>query len=63
MYLEKAFTDLGLGPQERLPVAKALGESALMFLVHPTLTETEIDKTCEVLRKVMSSNVGLRPSA
>ena len=34
-----------------------------MFLVHPTLTETEIDKTCEVLRKVMSSNVGLRPSA
>jgi dTDP-4-amino-4,6-dideoxygalactose transaminase len=63
VYLEKAFTDLGLGPQERLPVAKALGESALMFLVHPTLTEAEIDKTCEVLRKVMGSDVGLRPSA
>ena len=61
VYLEKAFTDLGLGPQERLPVAKALGESSLMFLVHPTLTEAEIDKTCEVLRKVMSSDVGLRP--
>lgn len=61
VYLEKAFTDLGLGPQERLPVAKALGESALMFLVHPTLTEAEIDKTCEVLRKVMGSDVGLRP--
>jgi dTDP-4-amino-4,6-dideoxygalactose transaminase len=63
VYLEKAFTDLGLGPQERLPVAKALGESALMFLVHPTLTEAEIDKTCEVLRKAMSSDVGLRPLA
>ena len=63
VYLEKAFTDLGLGPQERLPVAKALGESALMFLVHPTLTEAEIDKTCEVLRKAMSSDVGVRPLA
>ena len=63
VYLEKAFTDLGLGPQERLPVAKTLGESALMFLVHPTLTTAEVDKTCEVLRRVMSSDVGLRPSA
>jgi len=63
VYLEKAFTDLGLGPQERLPVARALGESSLMFLVHPTLVEAEINKTCEVLRKVMSSDVGLRPSA
>ncbi|MEQ3722946.1 DegT/DnrJ/EryC1/StrS aminotransferase family protein [Alcanivorax sp.] len=63
VYREKAFTDLGLGPQERLSVAKALGDSSLMFLVHPTLTEAEIDKTCEVLRKVMSSDVGLRPSS
>ena len=54
VYLEKAFTDLGLGPKERLPVAKSLGESALMFLVHPTLTEAEIEKTCEVLRRVMN---------
>lgn len=63
VYREKAFTDLRLGPQERLPVARALGESSLMFLVHPTLTEAEIDMTCEVLRKVMGSDVGLRPSA
>ena len=63
VYLEKAFTDLGLGPQERLPVAKALGDSALMFLVHPTLTKAEIEKTCGVLRKVVGSDVGLRPSA
>ena len=63
VYLEKAFTELGLGPQERLPAARALGESSLMFVVHPTLAEAEINKTCEVLRKVMSSDVGLRPSA
>lgn len=55
VYLEKAFTDLGLGPKERLPVAKALGESSLMFLVHPTLTDAEIRKTCNVLKEVMAA--------
>ncbi|MDM8349788.1 DegT/DnrJ/EryC1/StrS aminotransferase family protein [Pseudomonas sp. sp1636] len=53
VYLEKAFDDTGWRPAERLPVAKALGETSLMFLVHPTLTETEINKTCEVLAQVM----------
>lgn len=57
VYREKAFTDLGLGPQERLPVAKALGESSLMFLVHPTLTADEMDKTCEVLKQVMTEMI------
>jgi len=57
VYLEKAFTDLGLGPKERLPVAKALAESSLMFLVHPTLAEAEIEKTCSVLRDVMAQAV------
>lgn len=54
VYLEKAFTDLGLGPKERLPVAKALGESSLMFLVHPTLTNAEIKETLQALQAVMS---------
>ena len=54
VYLEKAFTDLGLGPKERLPVAKSLGESSLMFLVHPTLTNAEIKKTLQALQAVMS---------
>lgn len=55
VYREKAFTDLGLGPKERLPVARALGDASLMFLVHPTLTQGEISKTVEVLRKVVSA--------
>ncbi|MCG4455168.1 DegT/DnrJ/EryC1/StrS aminotransferase family protein [Pseudomonas sp. MMS21-TM103] len=53
VYLEKAFDDTGWRPVERLFVAKELGETSLMFLVHPTLTEAEINKTCDVLARVM----------
>jgi len=34
-------------------VAKELGETSLMFLVHPTLTEEEIMLTWSVLSEVM----------
>jgi dTDP-4-amino-4,6-dideoxygalactose transaminase len=54
VYLEKAFDGTGWRPQERLPVAKMLGEASIMFLVHPTLTEAEVAKTCDVVRRVMS---------
>jgi len=53
VYLEKAFDDTGWRPVERLPVAKELGETSLMFMVHPTLTEAEINTTCDVLAQVM----------
>lgn len=53
VYLEKAFEGTGWQPAERLAVAKELGETSLMFLVHPTLTDAEISKTCEVLSRVM----------
>ena len=51
--LEKAFDGTGWRPAERLPVARELGETSLMFLVHPTLGVDEIGKTCEVLADVM----------
>ncbi|AOE84535.1 DegT/DnrJ/EryC1/StrS family aminotransferase [Pseudomonas sp. TCU-HL1] len=54
VYLEKAFDGTGWRPQGRLPVAKQLGETSLMFLVHPTLSQAEIDKTCDVLAEVMA---------
>jgi dTDP-4-amino-4,6-dideoxygalactose transaminase len=38
IYLEKAFESLPSRPRERLPVARRLGETSLMFLVHPTLS-------------------------
>jgi dTDP-4-amino-4,6-dideoxygalactose transaminase len=57
VYLEKAFDDTGWRPEERLSIAKELGETSLMFLVHPTLTEAEIEKTCKVIRSVMQQAV------
>lgn len=53
VYLEKAFDGTGWRPEVRLPVAKELGETSIMFLVHPTLTEAEIAKTCAAIEKVM----------
>jgi dTDP-4-amino-4,6-dideoxygalactose transaminase len=52
VYLEKAFDNTGFRPKERLPVARELGETSLMFLVHPTLTKEEIQKTCDILTEV-----------
>jgi len=54
VYLEKAFDGTGWRPDIRLPMAKELGETSLMFLVHPTLTESEIDATCQAIRQVMA---------
>jgi len=53
VYLEKAFDNTGWRPQERLPVARELGDTSVMFLVHPTLTAAEIAKTQSVLSEVM----------
>ncbi|WP_339541966.1 DegT/DnrJ/EryC1/StrS family aminotransferase [Pseudomonas sp. JAI120] len=54
VYLEKAFDNTGWRPSVRLTVARELGETSLMFLVHPTLSEAEIEKTRSVLRDVMN---------
>jgi dTDP-4-amino-4,6-dideoxygalactose transaminase len=53
VYLEKAFDSMDWQPTERLPIAKELGETSLMFLVHPTLSTADIAKTCDVLVEVM----------
>ena len=54
VYLEKAFDNTGLRPKERLINAQELGESTLMFLVHPTLSNDEIKKTCDAITSVMN---------
>jgi dTDP-4-amino-4,6-dideoxygalactose transaminase len=53
VYLEKAFDDTGLRPSQRLSNARELGETSMMFLVHPTLKASEIELTCKVLSDVM----------
>ncbi len=52
VYLEKAFPG-DMRPRERLHNAKFLGESSLMFQVHPTLKSHHIDRACEVISVVM----------
>lgn len=53
VYLEKAFDGTGWRPVERLPVARALGETSVMFLVHPTLTAAEMDASCAAIGQVL----------
>ena len=53
MYLEKAFDADGMRPEKPLPVAKELGETAMMFLVHPTLSETDMKDMVKAVEKVM----------
>ena len=54
VYLEKAFDGTGYRPRERLPVARELGETSLMFLCHPTLKDEHVEKTCAVLASIMT---------
>ncbi|KQB09455.1 DegT/DnrJ/EryC1/StrS family aminotransferase [Vibrio metoecus] len=53
IYLEKAFDNTPWRPDKRLKNAILLGETSLMFLVHPTLTKQEIAKSCDVIRSVL----------
>jgi len=53
VYLEKAFDNTPWRPKCRLKNAVELGDTSLMFLVHPTLLDCEIKKTCNVLRNVL----------
>jgi dTDP-4-amino-4,6-dideoxygalactose transaminase len=52
IYLEKAFP-VELRPSKRFSVARELGETSLMFLVHPALTPEHIAMTCNVVKQVM----------
>ena len=54
VYLEKAFEHTPWRPEQRLHNAQALGESSLMFLVHPTLSEQSMQKTITAIQMVMA---------
>ena len=57
IYRERAFVERGWGPAQRLPVAQRLGETSLMFMVHPTLGESEMADTIDAVAKVMRAAV------
>jgi len=52
IYLENAFPR-EMRPPGRLEVARELGDTSLMFLVHPTLGESEMMDTCDAVEKVL----------
>lgn len=53
VYLEKAFDGTGYRPKNRLPIARELGETSISLLVHPTLTDEEIERTVNVLDDIL----------
>ena len=60
IYLEKAFDNHPSRPNARLTVAKELGETSLMFLIHPTLTTNEMQTiattTVDILTTLFTAN-------
>lgn len=54
VYMERAFDNTAWRPAKRLQNAKLLGETSLMFLVHPTLKHEEVEKTCRVMKEIFS---------
>jgi dTDP-4-amino-4,6-dideoxygalactose transaminase len=66
IYLERCFQEAGLAPAERLPVARELGDTSLMFLVHPTITPEQMGSYAEAVRSVVKracrSGIHLMPT-
>ena len=54
IYKEKAFDKMFSSQKPSLKVAKELGETSLMFLVHPTINEEDIYKICEQKKKIIN---------
>jgi dTDP-4-amino-4,6-dideoxygalactose transaminase len=54
VYLEKAFDNTTWRPTKRLENAQKLGETSLMFLTHPTITDEEVERVCDVVGSVLA---------
>ena len=52
IYLERAFEPYR--PATRLPVARALAEQSLCFLVHPTMSADDVDDIATAVHKVLA---------
>jgi dTDP-4-amino-4,6-dideoxygalactose transaminase len=58
VYLEKAFSE-ELRPSEKYEVARELGNTSLMFLVHPTLSDNDMSDTTRAVEKVLEAATGI----
>ena len=54
IYLEAAFPE-AWRPHPSLPVARRLGETSLMFLVHPTLSQASIERAAAAILEVIAA--------
>lgn len=54
VYQERAFEAAGLRPRRRLMNARILGQTSLMFLVHPTLSLDDMEDTAQAVENVMA---------
>jgi hypothetical protein len=52
IYRERAFSERGFAPSRPFQVARALGATSLMFLVHPTLAPEDMRYACRVVEEV-----------
>jgi dTDP-4-amino-4,6-dideoxygalactose transaminase len=57
VYLEKAFDHTAWRPKERLQVARELGETSMMFLVHPGIGASEVERTIDAVTDIMKRAV------
>jgi dTDP-4-amino-4,6-dideoxygalactose transaminase len=55
IYNERAFAEAGLRPGAPPPNTVALGPSSLAFLVHPTLTEEDLERIIQAINSVFSA--------
>ena len=53
IYKEKAFDKMFSDKRPSLKIAKELGETSLMFLVHPTIHENDIYEICDKTQKII----------
>jgi dTDP-4-amino-4,6-dideoxygalactose transaminase len=53
VYLEESFTKAGMAPAKPLPMARQLGQSSLMFPVHPTTSEEAMAQMAGRIRSVL----------
>jgi dTDP-4-amino-4,6-dideoxygalactose transaminase len=53
IYRERAFAAAGLGPERPLPVARELGATSLMLLVHPTLDDLAMERMAAIIAEVV----------
>ena len=54
VYRERAFDGTPWRPAAPLPAARELGETSLMFLVHPTLEKSQIEAACAAIWEVFA---------